>query len=186
MAIWKRATVDQREEMVLKWLSGQYKAAEAADKFEVSGMTLYEWTGRYRADGRSGLVDLPAIAKSCPHKTPAALEKLIVEAREQYGWGPKKLRVVLTRQHPEIVWPQPSTIGEVLDRNGLTKARPRRRKTSTPFRRTVQPEAAGDLTTVDFKGQFKTGDGVYCYPLTMMDLTSRYLLACDGQTSTAA
>ena len=185
MAIWKRATVDQREEMVLKWLSGQYKAAEVAEQFEVSRMTLYEWTGRYRADGRSGLVDLPPIAKSCPHKTPAALEKLIVEAREQYGWGPKKLRVVLTRQHPEIVWPQPSTIGEVLDRNGLTKARPRRRKTSTPFRRKFQPEAAGELTTVDFKGQFKTGDGVYCYPLTMMDLTSRYLLACDGKTSTA-
>jgi transposase InsO family protein len=185
MAIWKRATVDQREAMVLKWLSGEYRAAEVAEQFEVSRMTLYEWTARYRADGRGGLADRPPIAKSCPHKTPVALERLIVDARERYGWGPKKLRVVLARKHPEIVWPQPSTIGEVLDRHGLIKPRQRRRVTSTPFRRKYQPEAAGELTTVDFKGQFKTGDGLYCYPLTMMDLTSRYLLACEGKTSTA-
>jgi putative transposase len=171
--------------MVLKWLSGEYRAREVAEQFEVSRMTLYEWTARYRAEGRGGLVDRPPIAKSCPHKTSEALERLIVDARERYGWGPKKLRVVLARKHPEIVWPQPSTMGEVLERNGMIEPRRRRRTTSTPFRRKYQPEAAGELTTVDFKGQFKTGDGVYCYPLTMMDLTSRYLLACEGKTSTA-
>src|SRR5260221_14645602 len=114
MAIWKRATVDQREEMVMKWLSKQYKGKELAAQYEVSRTTLYEWSERYREDGRNGLVDLPPIAKSCPHKTSAGLEQMILEAREKDGWGPKKLRGVLARQHPGIVWPQASTIGEVL------------------------------------------------------------------------
>ncbi|HEX9407138.1 MAG TPA: IS481 family transposase [Thermoanaerobaculia bacterium] len=177
--------MDQREEMVLMWLSGKYTAAEVAERFETSRTTLYDWTGRYRANGRGGLEDRPPIAKTCPHHTSANLEDMIIEARQRYGWGPKKLRVKLVAAHPNLVWPQPSTIGDILKRNSLIADRRRRRKTSTPFRRKYQPTAAGELTTVDFKGQFKTLDGIYCYPLTMMDLTSRFLLACRALRSTA-
>ena len=185
MATWRTKTVDQREEMVLMWLSGKYTGEEVADRFETSRPTLYEWTARYRQSGRAGLEDRESIAKSCPHKTEAGIEERILACRQRYGWGPKKLRAKLMATHPNEVWPQPSTIGDILTRNGQIAARRARRKTSTPFRRKFEPKAAGELTTVDFKGQFKTHDGVYCYPLTMMDLTSRYLLACHGLPSTA-
>lgn len=177
--------MDQREAMVWQWLSDRYTAADVATRFEVSRTTLYTWTARYRAEGRAGLVDRPPIAASCPHKTAAAIEARIVAARRRYGWGPKKLRATLLRLDPHVAWPHASTIGEILARHALLVPRPRRRKTTTPFRRKFAPGAAGELTTVDFKGQFKTRDGVYCYPLTMMDLTSRYLLACDALRSTA-
>src|SRR5437016_4651415 len=185
MAIWRRATVEQREEMVLAWLSGRYTGEEVAGRYEVSRTTLYAWVNRYQARGREGLVDLAPIAKSCPHKTSEEIEEKIIDARKRYGWGPKKLRVVLARTEPKIQWPQPSTMGDILERHGLIEQRARRRKTKTPFRRKFEPAVAGELSTVDFKGQFKTLDGVYCYPLTMMDLTSRYLLSCEALPSTA-
>jgi len=185
MTTWRKTTVDQREEMVLTWLSERYTAKEIAQRFETSRTSVYEWTARYRGDGRRGLEDRPPVAQNCPHKTAPKIEEAILRARERYGWGPKKLRKVLMREEPDVMWPYPSTIGEILKRNGLVGHRRERRKSSTPFRRKFEPTGSGQLTTVDFKGQFKTGDGIYCYPLTMMDLTSRYLLACEAVPSTA-
>jgi putative transposase len=171
--------------MVLMWLSGCYTAEEVARRFETTRTTLYAWTERYRTRGRAGLEDRRPVAVKCPHKTAAGVEEAILRARERFGWGPKKLRHVLMREHPEKTWPAASTIGDILDRHGVIRRRRTRQKTSTPFRRKFTPECAGELTTADFKGQFKTLDGVYCYPLTMMDLTSRYLLACEALPSTA-
>lgn len=185
MATWRKTTVDQREEMVLMWLSGRYTGEEVARRFETSRTSLYAWTERYRRNGRSDLEDRRPVAQSCPHKTTPAIEEAILKVRERYGWGPKKLRKVLMREHPDQVWPYPSTIGDILRRKGVVARRRERRKTSTPFRRKFEPNGPGELTTVDFKGHFKTLDGIYCYPLTMMDLTSRYLLACEAVPSTA-
>jgi putative transposase len=185
MTTWRETTVDRREEMVLMWLSEKYTGREVADRYETSRTTLYDWAARYRANGRAGLEDRAPVAKSCPHKTEEAIEQRIVEFRNRYGWGPKKLRAKLMAAYPDQVWPQASTMGDILARNGQVVARRVRRTTATPFRRKYEPKSAGELTTVDFKGQFKMLDGVYCYPLTMMDLTSRYLLACEGLRSTA-
>lgn len=185
MAIWRKTTVDQREEMVLMWLSGRYTGVEVARRFETSRTSLYEWTERYRESGQSGLEDRRPVAQNCPHKTAPEIEEAILRVRKRYGWGPKKLRKVLMREEPEMTWPSPSTIGDILTRNGMVRHRRERRKTSTPFRHKFEPAGSGELTTVDYKGQFKTGDGIYCYPLTMMDLTSRFLLACEALPSTA-
>ena len=185
MAIWMRGTVDDREAMVWQWLSGRYTAREVATRFETSRTTVYQWTARYRAAGRAGLEDRPPVATTCPHKTAAEIEDRIVAARRRYGWGPKKLRAKLQARDAATVWPAPSTMGDILARHGLVQTRARRPKTGTPFRRKFEPVAAGDLMTVDFKGQFKTRDGCYCYPLTMMEHTSRYLLACQALASTA-
>lgn len=171
--------------MVLKWLSGLYTAQEVAREFETTRTTLYEWTARYRATGRSGLADRMPVARHCPHRSSAEVEQAVLGARDQYGWGPKKLRRVLMREHPDQHWPAASTIGQILGRHGVSAQRRERRKTSTPFRRKFEPQESGELTTVDFKGQFRTLDGVYCYPLTMMDLTSRLLFACQALPSTA-
>lgn len=95
--------MDQRERMVLMWLSGHYTAADVAARFEVSRTTLYDWTARYRAEGRRGLVNRPPIAESCPHKTAAAIEDRVVAARRRYGWGWKKLREIAGRRPADPV-----------------------------------------------------------------------------------
>src|SRR5688572_16312319 len=119
MATWRKTTVDQREEMVLMWLSERYTAAEVARRFETSRTSVYEWAERYRQNGRSGLEDRLSVAQSCPHKTAPTIEQAILRARQRYGWGPKKLRKVLMREEPDMVWPSPSTIGDILTRNGV-------------------------------------------------------------------
>lgn len=185
MAIWREATVELREAMVLTWLSGHYTAAEVGARYDVSRPTVYAWTRRYQEQGRAGLIDRPPMARSCPHRTPPRVEQAIIAARQRWGWGPQKLLARLRKHDRHTVWPAASTIGDILERHGLVQKRPRRPVTAAPFRRKYTPEAAGELLTLDFKGQFKTRDGCYCYPLTVMDWTSRYLLACHGLTSTA-
>src|SRR5256885_17121339 len=100
MPIWRRRTVDQREEMVLMWLSGRYIAEEVARRFETTRTTLYEWTRRYRAAGRSGLEDRPPVALECPHKSSIEIEQAALRARDRYGWGPQKSCPVVRLQRP--------------------------------------------------------------------------------------
>lgn len=186
MPTWRNAIVDQREAMVLQWLSGRYSAADVAARFETSRPTVYAWAARYRADGRAGLVDRPPVAQRCPHKTAPDIEAAILAARRRYGWGPRKLRIKLLAHDPAVAWPQPSTIGEILRRHDLVSMSRRRRvATAAPFRQKYPATAAGTVMTIDFKGQFKLRNGQYCYPLTMMDRVSRYLLACEALPSTA-
>ena len=175
--------MDHREAMVLAWVSGRYTATTVAARYEVSRPTLYTWAARYRASGRAGLVDRPPIARTCPHKTAAAVEAEILAVQARCGWGPKKLGPQL-RQRLGGACPAVSTIGAVLARNGVTQPRRTRRETTTPFRRKYVPTVAGDLMSVDFKGQFRLGNGQYCYPLTIMEAMSRSLLACHGLPST--
>jgi hypothetical protein len=47
----------------------------------------------------------------------------------------------------------------------------------------VPVTAPNAVWTTDFKGEFRTGDGVYCYPLTLRDGFSRFVLRCDGLLS---
>ena len=100
--------------------------------------------------------------------------------RRRYGWGAKKLRCYLAQQAPDRVWPARSTVNDILERHGLLhKQRPRRTWTH-PGRVAVASHGPNDVWPADFKGHFKTGDGQYCYPLTVTDHFSRRVLACHG------
>jgi hypothetical protein len=98
--------------------------------------------------------------------------------RERHFWGPKKLRAVLERDHPRIVWPAASRIGDLLRREGLNESRHRRR-TALPVTQPFPPVAApNDLWCIDFEGWFRTADGQRCDPLTITDAESRFLIEC--------
>ena len=108
------------------------------------------------------------------------VERLIAVRQAHPTWGPKKLVAWLKDRQPWVPWPAPSTVGDLLDRAGLVRRRKRRHRTapwSQPF---VQAEQPNDLWWIDFKGWFRTGDGVRVDPLTVEDASSRYLLACHG------
>jgi putative transposase len=163
--------------------TGMYTVAELCERFRVSRPTGYKWLQRFEEEGPPGLEDRSRRPLTSPTKTPDEIEALIVALREKFGWGPKKLVDLLRRRHPEVKRPSVSTCGAILDRHGLTKKHRRVRKHRHPGRPSRPANRPNELWTTDFKGEFWTGDGVYCYPLTVADQHSRYLLAVQGLPS---
>lgn len=110
----------------------------------------------------------------------------ILEARRRHpSWGAKKLVVLLHKDHPRWGLPGRSTVCDILSRHGLVPKQRQRRRIGHPGKPTSAILAPNDLWCADYKGQFKTGNGLYCYPLTVTDGYSRYLLSCQALDSTA-
>jgi len=160
--------------------------AELCARFGVSRKTAYKWIDRYNADGPSGLLDRSRRPQNCPHQTPHAVVEALLDLRRLHpSWGAKKLLRILSRRRPDVNWPSRSTASELLKRHGLVTSRKRRSYPGHPGRPMTPMDEPNSIWTADFKGQFRTRDGEYCYPLTIVDGFSRYLLACQGLRSTA-
>jgi transposase InsO family protein len=158
--------------------------AELCRLYGISRKTGYKWLARFLEDGRNGLKDRSHAPLSCPHKTPDHLVELLIEARKRHPhWGPKKLLALLSKKHPDYPWPAQSTTADILSRNGLIKSRRRTRRPGHPGRPDTPMTKPNEIWTIDFKGQFRTRDGRYCYPLTVADGYSRYLLGCQALLS---
>jgi len=178
--------VDQRERFITDHQHGLYSMAELCGRYGVSRKTGYKWLARYDAGGRPALRERSHVPHTCPHRVADDVAARLCAARQAPpSWGPIKLLAWLRVRHPGLAWPAPSTAGDLLARHGLVT--PRRRRRRRPVHPGVVPPtttAPNDLWTVDFKGQFRTRDGVYCYPLTLADQHTRFLLACRGLPST--
>ena len=163
-----------------------YTMTELCELYGISRKTGYKWAQRYAEGGVEALGDQPRAPKSCPHRTEERVVEALVVARRQHPrWGPRKLLAYLQRREPDWAWPAVSTAGDILRREGLVTPRRRRRKHVHPGRPTLDAASPNDLWSIDFKGQFRTKDHVYCYPLTIADRCSRYVLECRGLRSTA-
>ncbi len=173
--------MDQRVQLIGDWLSGDCYITELAKLYGVSRKTIYKWIARYEVGGSIGLEERSRAPGSHPNATPLRITEMIVATKLQHQrWGPKKVVASLRGMHPEERWPAVSTAGEILKRQGLVRHRRKRRRTppyTEPFNRYDKPNA---VWSADFKGQFRTGDGRLCYPLTITDNSSRYLLLCHG------
>ena len=163
--------------------SGQWSMSELCERYGVTRPTGYKWVSRYREQGKAGLSDRSRTPLGCPHRTPRQVEQRILAARERYGWGAKKLLQVLEKRHPELPWPARSTVNDILDRHGKLRRNRRRRKWSHPGAAPLETVRPNQVWPADFKGQFKTRDGRYCFPLTVTDHFSRSLLLCKGLPS---
>jgi putative transposase len=178
---WKQTSaLMERARFVRELASGEWTMSELCEHHGVSRPTGYKWARRYEADGDDGLRELSRAPRDCPHRTSVETEKLIVLLKETHGWGARKLHRLLRKQLASSELPCRSTVFDILKRNGLVKSRRRRRKWQHPGAAPLHTEAPNEVWTIDFKGQFKTRDGVYCYPLTLLDNFSRYLLSCKG------
>ena len=161
-----------------------FSMTELCERYRISRVTGYKWLERFEEEGLDGLKDRSRAPVSCPHRTDGEVVELLADARRRHPhWGPKKLIPWLARRH-DRAWPAPSTAGEILKRLDLVKDRRRRRHIDSPSRPTTQATQPNQLWTADFKGQFKTQDAIYCYPLTVADSYSRYLLGCRALSST--
>lgn len=178
--------MDERLRFVRDAQRDHFTMSELCARYGVSRRIGYKWLMRYDAEGRTGLADRSHVPHHCPHKIQFAMEEMLITERIAHPhWGARKLLAALRRKHARIrYWPAASTVADLLARRGLVEKRRSRRASVHPG--VVRPVtfAPNDLWTADFKGQFRTGDGKYCYPLTIADLHSRYLLTCRGVLST--
>jgi len=183
---WKTTTpMTERQRFIDDFLCQHHSVTELCRRYGISRRTGYKWVDRFHEHGCSGLQDRSRAPLNCPHTMPASIAQLLCEARRNHPhWGPRKLLDFLQPRYPRTRFPAPSTVGDLFVREGLVNKRVRRTRHLHPG---VVPAAAdnpNDLWTADFKGHFRTGDGHYCYPLTVADLHSRMLLGCDALLST--
>jgi transposase InsO family protein len=182
---WKESSVmDERLRFVARLLDGEPMTQVCRD-FGISRKTGYKIFGRYKEHGLEALCDRSRRPVRLANQLPSQLEARIVAIkREKRHWGARKIRELLLRRLPgDIRVPAKSTIHAVLHRHGLVAppGRPRHRATGTPL---SNGSAPNELWCTDFKGEFKLGNGRYCYPLTVTDHASRYLLLCEALEST--
>jgi transposase InsO family protein len=182
---WRECSVtEERLRFVARLLEGE-GMSEVCRDFGISRKTGYKIFNRYRDQGLDALADRSRRPVRYANQLPDQVERLIVDLkRNKPHWGARKIRELLVRKLAgDVRLPAKSTVHAVLDRHGLVKrARVRRnRATGTPLSAAAEPNA---LWCADFKGEFKLGNGRYCYPLTVSDHASRYLLLCEAFEST--
>lgn len=178
---WKECSVmDERLRFVARLLEGE-PMTDVCREFGIARKTGYKLFQRYKDDGPVALADRSRRPVRYANQLPAQVESLIVSAkREKPHWGARKIRELLLRRLAgDIRIPAVSTIHATLDRHGLVARMGKRRHKAqgTPLSSGAIPN---DLWCTDFKGEFKLGDGHYCYPLTVTDHASRFILLCEA------
>jgi len=181
---WKESyPMDEKLKFVARLLEGE-KMAPLCREFGISRKTGYKICERYKNYGLEGLNDRSRRPYRHANRLPFQIERTILLLKQDYpNWGAPKIREKLIRRYPQIHPPAISTVHAILDRHGLVKQRKRRRYKAqgTELSHVKKPNA---LWCADYKGQFRLGNKQYCYPLTITDYHSRYLLACEALETT--
>ncbi len=175
--------MDERVKFIARLLDGE-RMSGLCEEFGISRKTGDKVLRRYHACGVEGLTDRSRRPYRHANRLPIQVETLIVRLkREKPTWGAPKIRERLARLYPAVPRPAISTVHAVLDRHGLVKRRKQRRNRArgTALSASSEPNA---LWCADYKGEFMLADRRYCYPLTITDFASRYLIACEALHST--
>jgi putative transposase len=171
--------MDERVQFIADYLRGRWSTSELCRRYGISRKTAYKWIDRYDRDGPRGLEARTSQPGSNPQTTPGGIAQAILALRRRHpSWGGKKILAVLHEQRPTWTLPAVSTANDILKRHGLVRPRRQRRRLGHPgYAPTIVTEPNA-LWSVDFKGQFRTQNGQLCYPLTVGDVYSRFVVAC--------
>jgi transposase InsO family protein len=176
----------QKTLFIADHLRGTRSVTELCTEYGISRKTAYKWIDRFIRRGPAGLEDRPRRPRQSPNATAPIVVAALIDLRRRHPtWGAKKLLAVLHRRHPQWSLPCRSAVCNLLHRHGLIRRKTPRRTIGHPGRPSSTILAPNHIWCADFKGQFRMGNGRYCYPLTVTDGHSRYLLGCQGLTSTA-
>lgn len=177
----------ERLRFVQACLDRRVPISAVCHRFGISEKTGQKWLARFREGGEAGLGDRSHAPHRQAHRLDPALAARVVAVRKAHPlWGPEKLRDWLVQHDAAVRWPAISTIGELLKREGLMASRRRRPVTHARLESSRTAATAPNVVwTADFKGEFRLGSGPYCYPLTLLDLHSHFLLRCQALASTA-
>ena len=175
--------MDERMRFVARLKEGE-KMAVLCREFDISRKTGYKLYNRYQNSGIEGLTDRSRRPYRHANRLPFQIENLILQLKEKHSsWGAQKIRDKIKLLHSSIHLPAISTVHAVLDRHGLVN-RPRRRRYKAAGTTLSRPQQPNELWCADYKGEFMLADKRYCYPLTITDTASRYLLSCEALSST--
>ncbi len=178
--------MDQRTQFIADYLRDTLNITELCDLYGVSRKTGYKWIERYLRSGPAGLDERSRKPHVSPNAIPEEMVSAFLEVRRRHSsWGAKKLLAIVHQRHPRWALPGRSTVCDILSRHGMVPKQKNRRRIGHPGKPTSQLLAPNDCWSADFKGQFKMGNGQYCYPLTVTDNVSRYLLGCQALDTTA-
>lgn len=184
---WKELRpMDERVLFVADYVRELYAFTELCARYGVSRKTGYKWVERYRHEGAEGLQERSRRPLSQPTQLPYAVQQAIIQLRgsRRMELGPKKIQTRLRERFPDQTLPSRTTIYNVLKRAGLITPRRLRRRVAPSGGVVDGIRVPNGLWSADFKGQFVTGDRRWCYPLTVMDHSSRYLLGCRALPGT--
>ena len=180
---WREMSpMEQRLDFLREYDTELFTMTELAAHYGVSRKTAYKWLERYHVEGERGVLDRSRRPHHSPQATPAEVVDAVVALRRRHPrWGAKKLLAILRRRDPAAAWPARSTVCDLLKQRGLVESsRPRCRAPVSPRPPLAPITAVNQVWTTDFKGEFRTGDSRYCYPLTLRDGWSRFVLRCDA------
>lgn len=171
--------MNERVRFIAAWLRGDETVTALSARFGVSRKTAYKWIGRYGEDGAAGLRARSPARRTQALQTPCEIAGPIVALRRKHAaWGPRKLRARLALDDPETAWPAASSIGDLLKREGLIRPRKFRRRAPAMEYPFAEADHPNDVWCIDFKGHWRTGDGVRIEPFTVSDAMSRFLIVC--------
>ncbi len=181
---WKGVTVsEQRQRFIEDYLLNYYSISELSERFSISRKTAHKWINRYRRHGQEGYRGLSRRPHTCPWQTDKAIAAELVKLRKVHPrWGPRKLLDLMQRRDPKRKLPSVSTAARIIAREGLVKPRRRYRRAHPGCPKSV-PQGPNDIWAADYKGQFRLKNGEYCFPLTVSDLSSRFVLGVDAHNT---
>lgn len=179
---WKQTSaMDQRVKFIADWLSQNYTKIELCTAYGISRRTADKWIKRYQQHGAKALEERSRAPHRHPNQTPSAIGEMLIQTKLSHqSWGPKKIVDYLRQIKPRVPWPADSTAGEILKRAGLVKRRVLRRRVAPYSEAFRECRAPNQIWSADFKGDFLMGNARRCYPLTISDNFSRYLLVCQA------
>src|ERR1700726_3443943 len=176
--------MDERLRFIARLLDGE-RMAGLCREFDISRQTGYKIFSRYKDFGLVGLTDRSRRPYRQANRLPFQIESLIVQLRkENPSWGAPKIREKIKRRRLGIALPAISTVHAVLDRHGLGPRGRRANHYKAEGTGLSRPDHPNDLWCADYKGEFMLADRRYCYPLTITDFASRYLLCCEALETT--
>ena len=183
---WKEmSTMDQRLQFIVDYLSGHYTKKALCMSYGISRPTGDKWIERFHLEGRKGFREHSRRPRGHPRTTPPEIVERIIETKLLHqSFGPKKVMDRLRAVEPDRRWPADSTAGKILKRNHLVQTRRRRRRVPPDPRALVECQAPAQSWSADFKGDVALANGKRCYPLTITDNHSRFILQCRALSTT--
>jgi transposase InsO family protein len=173
--------MDLKLQLIEDWNAGYFSVSALSQKYGISRPTVYKWLTRYKDYGVEGLNEQSRAPKHCPHRTTKKiLDLVIAEKLKNRKRGPRKVRAQLKRKHPTLELPAVSTIGYWLKKEGLVEKRKKRLRVPPYTQPFCECKAPNDVWSIDYKGQFYMENRQVCYPLTLSDNFSRFLLCCQA------
>lgn len=179
---WKAvSSMDQKNQFIKDVLKDDVAFANLCRAYEISRKTGYKWLSRYEEAGKQGLLDLSRAPKNSPQRVSKEIRKLLTDSRKLHPcWGPIKIISWLKQKNPKLLLPCASTVGEIFKSEGLieeSQVRIKHPRTAPPALTATSPNS---IWSTDFKGELRMQNKKLCYPLTVADQKSRFILCCQG------